>query len=53
MLRAQRLGCTYTGLVRGAIIDLLEGRTKRLIVVAGAAAMWEDESRYWTGNEAP
>ena len=50
-LRAERIGCTYTGLVRGAIIDLLEGRTKRLNVVTVASAMWEDENRYWTGKE--
>lgn len=50
-LRAQALGCTYTGLVRGAIIDLLEGRTQRLNVVTSASSMWEDETRYWTGKE--
>jgi len=53
VLRAQRLRCTYTGLVRGAIIDLLEGRTKRLNVVTVASEMWEDENRYWTGKEPP
>jgi hypothetical protein len=49
-IRASGLGCTMTALVRGAVIDLLEGRTKRLNIVNSPDAMWEDENRYWTGQ---
>lgn len=50
-IRAQSVGCPYTALVRGTMIDLLEGRTKRLNIITSASSMWEDESRYWTGKE--
>lgn len=49
--RADACGAKYTALIRGAVIDLLEGRTKRLNIVTTASAMWEDENRYWTGRE--
>lgn len=49
-LRARTFGCTPTALVRGAIIDLLEGHTKRLNIVTSSVAMWDDETRYWTGE---
>lgn len=49
-IRADTLGCSYTALVRGAMIDLLEGRTRRLNIVTSVATMWEDENRYWTGK---
>jgi len=48
-VRATNLGCTPTALVRGAVIDLLEGRTKRLNIVNSPDAMWDDETRYWVG----
>lgn len=48
-VRARNLGCTLTALVRGAVIDLLEGRTKRLNIVNSPDAMWDDETRYWVG----
>ncbi len=48
IIRAEQLGCTYTALARGAVIDLLEGRAPRLIIVTSSTAMWADESRYWT-----
>ena len=50
MLRARDIGCTPTAVVRGAVIDLLEGRTKRLNIVTSADAMWDDETRYWLGK---
>jgi hypothetical protein len=49
-LRARSLGCTLAALVRGAVIDLLEGRTKRLNIVNSPDAMWDDETRYWLGQ---
>jgi hypothetical protein len=49
-IRARLLGCTLAALVRGAVIDLLEGRTKRLNIVTSPDAMWDDEGRYWLGN---
>lgn len=48
-VRARGLGCTLAALVRGAVIDLLEGRTKRLNIVSSSDAMWDDETRYWVG----
>jgi hypothetical protein len=50
-IRADLLGCTPTALMRGSVIDLLEGRTKRLNVTPGVSSMWDDENRYWTGRE--
>lgn len=49
--RAGALGCTPSALVRGAIADLLEGRTRRLSIVSSAQAMWDDEGKYWTMDE--
>lgn len=49
-IRARALGCTPTALVRGAVIDLLEGHTKRLNIVTSSVAMWDDETRYWVGD---
>jgi hypothetical protein len=49
-LRAQSIGCNVAALIRGAVIDLLEGRTKRLNIITSADAMWEDENRYWLGR---
>lgn len=46
--RAEHLGCTYTALLRGALIELLEGRLTRLLIVTSSASMWADETRYWT-----
>lgn len=48
-VRARNLGCTLAALVRGAVIDVLEGRTKRLNIVSSSDAMWDDETRYWVG----
>lgn len=47
--RAERLGVTKTGLVRGAISDVLDGRTRQLIYV-DTSSMWRDPNRYWTGD---
>ena len=46
--RAERAGCTKTALVRGAIIDLLEGHTGKL-VYADTASMYNDPDRYPRG----
>lgn len=47
--RADRLGTTKTALVRGALVDFLEGRLPGLHYVA-VSEMWQDPNRYWTGN---
>ena len=47
--RAARLGVSKTGLVRGALCDLIEGRLRRLIYV-DVASMWNDPNKYWTGD---
>lgn len=43
--RAKAIGTTRAALLRGMIIDLLEGRTTRIPLIA-ARAMWNDPSRY-------
>lgn len=50
-LRAERAGVTKTGLVRGVLIDVIEGRVKRLLYT-DLTSMWNDPSRYWTGETA-
>jgi hypothetical protein len=47
--RAERLGVTKTGLIRGALCDVVEGRMKRLIYT-DTASMWNDPARYWIGD---
>lgn len=47
--RAARLGVSKTGLVRGGLIDVVEGRMKRLIYT-DTLSMWNDPKRYWTGE---
>lgn len=47
-LRAAATGTTVAGLLRGLVLDLLEGRVKRVTVISGANAMFDDETRYWT-----
>lgn len=44
--RARATGCTTSALLRGVLIDLLEGRTTTLQLVA-MDAMFDDENRYW------
>lgn len=48
-LRAQRLGTTATAIMRGAIADYLEYRMEEIYFLP-ALQMWEDPSRYWTGE---
>jgi hypothetical protein len=43
--RAEINGATATGLIRGALIDVLEGRTKQLVYV-DTSAMYNDPERY-------
>jgi hypothetical protein len=50
--RAERLGATKTGLIRGALCDVAEGRMKRLIYT-DTTSMWNDPARYWTGELKP
>jgi len=45
-MRARDASVEASGLVRGAIIDLLEGRIKKLPVVH-SRQMWDDPARYW------
>lgn len=46
-IRADASGCKATALIRGSVIELLEGRVPRLIMAADPRAMWSDETRYW------
>lgn len=50
--RADRLGATKNGLIRGALCDVAEGRMKRLIYT-DTVSMWNDPARYWTGDLKP
>lgn len=43
--RAKAIGTTRAALLRGIIIDMLEGRTTRIPLIA-ARAMWNDPERY-------
>lgn len=49
-LRADATRAKPTGLVRGMVIDLLEGKLREWHLVPNVAIMWDDESRYWTGQ---
>jgi hypothetical protein len=44
--RADSSRATPSGMVRGMILDLLEGRLKRLRIVT--PDLWDDETKYWT-----
>lgn len=48
-LRARQLGVTRIALVRGAVIDFLEGRMN-VICHTDLEHMWDDPRRYWTGE---
>lgn len=50
-MRADGAGTTVTALMRGQVIDLLEGRLERLNIINAPGAMFDDEKRYWTGTE--
>lgn len=43
--RAELNGASATGLIRGALIDVLEGRTRRLVYV-DTSSMYNDPERY-------
>lgn len=45
-MRATVLGTSAFGLVRGAVVDLMEGKIRTLPVLAQAAYMFSDASRY-------
>ena len=45
--RARLYGARPTGLLRGAMIELLEGRTQRLVVAHSMNCMFDDPDRYW------
>lgn len=47
--RAQRFSVSTLSLVRGAVADYLEGRMRGAYFVE-TGEMWEDPSRYWTGE---
>jgi len=51
--RAQMTGATPAALVRGQVIDLLEGRVERLLIATGPRAMWDDARKYWTLERRP
>jgi hypothetical protein len=46
--RARKSGVPCAGLLRGAVLDLLEGRTKQLVVMSRVDELWDDPTRYWT-----
>ena len=46
--RAMVTGTTVAGLLRGVVLDLLEGRTRHLTVITSTNSMFDDENRYWT-----
>jgi hypothetical protein len=46
--RAAALGVKQTALVRGMVIELLEGRLHHFDIIGAASEMWDDESRYVT-----
>jgi len=46
--RARNANVHMTAIVRGGIIDLLEGRIKQLHIIAHPRDMWGDPARYWT-----
>ena len=50
-MRAGAAGTTVTALMRGQLIDLLEGRLARLNIINSPGSMFDDEKRYWTGTE--
>lgn len=42
---ANRLGCSKTALVRGQVVDFLEGRTKRVVLIS-SSQMYNDPRKY-------
>ena len=51
VLRADVTGCTVRALMRGMVLELLEGRLKRVLMASAVQAMWDDETRYWKLRE--
>lgn len=51
VVRANVCGCTVTALMRGIVLELLEGRLERVLMASAVQAMWDDETRYWTLRE--
>lgn len=49
--RAQATGTSAAALMRGMVVDLLEGRIKRLTIITEIGSMFDDESKYWTLKE--
>jgi hypothetical protein len=49
--RSAVLGCPPTALMRGGVIELLEGRMKQLQIVSQISEMWDDAARYVTGED--
>jgi hypothetical protein len=46
--RSRKLGVMPSAIVREAIVDLLEGRTKQLAIIGSVGGMWDDPDRYWS-----
>ena len=51
VLRAANSRVRPSALVRGAIIDLLEGRGGPLRICTHVGQMWDDPQRYWLQGE--
>lgn len=50
-LRARNNNVDPTTLVRGMVLDLLEGRIRELPICGQVREMWDDPKRYWTRTE--
>jgi len=48
ILRATASSTTTAALLRGLVLDLLEGRVQKVTVISSSSAMFDDETRYWT-----
>jgi len=46
--RARKCGISVSALIRGCIVELLEGRVPKLVLVGSIREMWDDPNRYWT-----
>lgn len=47
-MRAGEIGVTPTALMRGQVLELMEGRIRRILLVPSWQSMWDDPARYWT-----
>jgi hypothetical protein len=48
-LRSQHFNCTISALLRGVILDFLQGKTRDVTPVYSALDMWDNPNMYWNG----